>query len=691
MNGTESDFALDSRDHHLESILHNFVPADPRLDPLLAAYYTNVTGFSRGDSKFHNITLASLVNETQPWTEAAMLIAFSASEKKEAKPVSEDMVHINGRLELTDETASIELKFDFQGVHFLANGSIYGLAEPYGLPIDIRLLPGLVPKEYMNQTAQFVEPELSARIKRLRDMIDAGIIEQDDAYYMSVGCLHASEPITHFVAAMEHLEGEMEHPTGAPTVSAPKLSMSGVLVSKECGFMLEVKHIEGLRSWSFFRKVTTYAGTASVAYFILLFLLTRQMEQSRTPAGIARVSRWLFFTQATIDSVSFAAHITFAIIAEGRPSISLTAPAFLACTMFVYEAQFAVLIHQVQMPEDILETPSPPPPAPPAALPPTPPPSANSQPTYDANADRYRLGNLNDETQRNPETTSSPSDAVATQPASTTPQPTPSPAADLPQSPTFWAFAAQHLRSDPGARLWLTMFIFLTFIVRVILSPTLSLIFVAVTYSGIWLPQIVRSVRRGRSSGFTKEYVIGTTACRLYLALYFLVCPNNVLDVKPRFWAYWLAAFVCFQGLLVMLQDIFGPTFFVPARFATVKLYDYHPILPLPDPEAPEQTLGDCSICMDAIQIDPSLVRGRKSIDEKVDTWDTRGGTSKRKGKGIHAGALLNAVQVGVGSAVTRKSYSLAPCHHLFHTDCLEKWLAIKNICPQCRRPLPPL
>ncbi len=151
-----------------------------------------------------------------------------------------------------------------------------------------------------------------------------------------------------------------------------------------------------------------------------------------------------------------------------------------------------------------------------------------------------------------------------------------------------------------------------------------------------------------------------------------------------------------------MLQDIFGPTFFVPARvschacilfvsfnfplqFATVKSYDYHPILPLPDAEAPEQTLGDCSICMDAIMIDPSLVRGRKSIDEKVDTWDT----GKRKSKGMHAGALLNAVQVGVGSAVTRKSYSLAPCHHLFvsfsldarqstdsatqHTDCLEK------------------
>ena len=39
-----------------------------------------------------------------------------------------------------------------------------------------------------------------------------------------------------------------------------------------------------------------------------------------------------------MDSVSFAGHITFAILAEGRPSLSLIAPAFLACLVFVHEA-----------------------------------------------------------------------------------------------------------------------------------------------------------------------------------------------------------------------------------------------------------------------------------------------------------------------------------------------------------------
>jgi len=214
--------------------------------------------------------------------------------------------------------------------------------------------------------------------------------------------------------------------------------------------------------------------------------------------------------------------------------------------------------------------------------------------------------------------------------------------------------------------------------------------FVVVSYSLFWLPQIFRSARRGRGSGLAMEYLVGTTLCRLYVALYFLLCPKNVLDIEPRRWAPFLAAFVCFQMIVVLLQDTaLGPTFFLPRRFASVKMYDYHPVMPLPrdDPESRDQSLGDCAICMDAIHVDPSLHR-RTSLDDKSETPIK--GANKRKSR-ASTGGILNAVQMGVGNATARKNYSLAPCHHLFHTECLEKWLAIKNICPQCRRPLPPL
>ena len=82
---------------------------------------------------------------------------------------------------------------------------------------------------------------------------------------------------------------------------------------------------------------TSDAGTAGFSYFALLVLLGRQMERSKTPSGISRVSRWSFLTQAVVDSVSFAGHITFAILTEGRPSLSLVVPAFLACILFVSE------------------------------------------------------------------------------------------------------------------------------------------------------------------------------------------------------------------------------------------------------------------------------------------------------------------------------------------------------------------
>lgn len=65
----------------------------------------------------------------------------------------------------------------------------------------------------------------------------------------------------------------------------------------------------------------------------------------------------------------------------------------------------------------------------------------------------------------------------------------------------------------------LGMFLFLTFIIRVIVTPSLALLFVASMYSMFWFPQIIRSAKRGRPSALSAEYLIGTSICRLYFAL----------------------------------------------------------------------------------------------------------------------------------------------------------------------------
>ena len=45
--------------------------------------------------------------------------------------------------------------------------------------IDIRLLPSIVPEPYQNDTARAIEPQLTVQIMRLKNMIAAGIIDQE--------------------------------------------------------------------------------------------------------------------------------------------------------------------------------------------------------------------------------------------------------------------------------------------------------------------------------------------------------------------------------------------------------------------------------------------------------------------------------------------------------------------------------
>ena len=132
------------------------------------------------------------------------------------------------------------------------------------------------------------------------------------------------------------------------------------------------------------------------------------------------------------------------------------------------------------------------------------------------------------------------------------------------------------------------------------------------------------------------------------------------------------------QVFIILLQNFYGPTFFLPARvsprtlfptgvryplttdpqFAAAKTYDYHPPMRLPDPESPDRSLGDCAICMDAITVGPPGREGGDSSSIEA-AW---AGALESRSSGIFNVMHRNVV----GTANTRKHYSLAPCHHLF-------------------------
>ncbi|THH13747.1 hypothetical protein EW146_g6501 [Bondarzewia mesenterica] len=657
LNGTDPaalNFSMPAKLPAEDRLIDSFVTPGKALDSDTASYFPNITGFIRGSSVMHNITPPALqvtpplswesyardlmvgANMTEiserlgAWNWSAFeKVTMSVAEKlpefegttKDGMANDQDsseVAMIHGRIELVDSNSAEELRFDFEGVHFLKNGSIYGLADPSGHSIDIRLLPSLVPDSVRNRTAHLIEPELENRISKLKKLIEAGSVDADTtsndspksacpfSVYAQLTSTHVSEE------QMRELEDELQHPTGASTVRRPKLILNGILLSRDCGMMFEVNDAEGLRSRTFFRKITTYAGFSALVYLGLLLLLSNQTARSRTPAALARISRWTFFGQALADSISFAGHITFAVLAEGRPSLSLVAPAFLSCTLFAHEVRFALLISQVQAPEDTVPTP------PPLATAPAPAPPIPA------------------------------SESVAIDTAEGTTEAAPVPANRGPDSanaddcrtsradPTFLSsliVESLALTLSNSVDTGILMFFLLTFVVRIVLAPSLTLLFFAVLYASFWVPQIVRAVQRGRPCALDQKYLVGTTVGRLLIAMW---------------WMYLLAIFMFAQIFVLVLQDAFGPTFFLPQRYSHAQVYDYHPPLPAPDSEAPESSLGDCAICMDAIRLE------RRSVD---------GGREKERSGAGFFGVGAAAAAAGAGG---RKSYSLAPCHHLF-------------------------
>ncbi|KAG0004682.1 hypothetical protein BGZ79_008430 [Entomortierella chlamydospora] len=172
-----------------------------------------------------------------------------------------------------------------------------------------------------------------------------------------------------------------------------------------------------------------------------------------------------------------------------------------------------------------------------------------------------------------------------------------------------------------------------------------------------WIPQIVRNVTRGSKRGLNLWFVLGMSVTRLTLPIYFYGCPESLMGHKPTPWIWGLVLWVALQVGVLLLQDWLGPRFFVPKKYLP-PVYDYHPIIPTGDGESGAgHTQHDCAICL-----------------LPIDTTSQAAGATR-----------LSSVVGSLG----RLNYMMTPCGHLFHTDCLEKWMRIKLECPHCRAYLP--
>ncbi|KAF8669511.1 hypothetical protein HU200_051314 [Digitaria exilis] len=178
-----------------------------------------------------------------------------------------------------------------------------------------------------------------------------------------------------------------------------------------------------------------------------------------------------------------------------------------------------------------------------------------------------------------------------------------------------------------------------------------------------WVPQIVTNVIKDTRKPLHPQYILGMTVTRLAIPLYIFGCPSNFMRIEPdKKWCIAVTVFMGIQAAVLLLQHYLGSRCFIPRQILPEK-YCYHRKVE----DSSNQPI-DCVICMTTIDLT------QRTSEYMVIVKYFRHLTLQTV---ITGHSLYSRLQV-------------APCEHIFHSGCLQRWMDIKMECPTCRRALPP-
>jgi hypothetical protein len=149
--------------------------------------------------------------------------------------------------------------------------------------------------------------------------------------------------------AFELYEAELRHPTGilrslvVPPGYWEGFGLNGVAIADGCGWSFRIEGGTGLPVDQFWNMsvncgylcltvLTLDASYATLAQLAVLLLLVRQMESTRTPSTLNKVSLWTIGCMGMADSWLFSAHVIIGIMSDNKTSLPLLVTAFL-CLM----------------------------------------------------------------------------------------------------------------------------------------------------------------------------------------------------------------------------------------------------------------------------------------------------------------------------------------------------------------------
>ncbi|PSS12945.1 hypothetical protein M430DRAFT_36156 [Amorphotheca resinae ATCC 22711] len=517
---------------------------------------------------------------------------------------------------------------------------------------------------------------------------------------------------------VQQIEQELRFPNGAPTPPAPKMRMSTVIFSPDCGFMLESKgppafpsedgdHLVGRKQEVFLHQVQSWLLVYAAVIFGQVLLLKMQSKEASTPSTVGRISIYTIAMMLMADALLFS---SLSLLSATAPNIfpSALLASFAALMSVALGVRFITAVYNVQEPErrerlrvqlaaQAANTPQPSPAPTPSSAPiitaagadTAPPPGTASAPTAQATANNTPIIIPSDQDiDAEIAEVANAASAVPRPTLPTTNQGATTPTQQVPRASNFGAVYVQFVLA-----LTFILFVSLSALSWPVTFRTFYIHFLSVAYLSFWVPQIRRNIIRNCRKALLWKFIIGQSILRLLPFAYFYLREENVLFSEPDWKAFTaLAGWVWIQIWVLAAQEILGPRWGIPKGW-TEEGWDYHPILREDNVEA-----GGLPIGLVRAPGSPTLERVRTGDEGKksdgparnIRTVDCAICMQVLEVPVVAAGTDASAAG-GVVGMLGRRLYMVTPCRHVFHSACLEGWMRFRLQCPICRENLPPL
>ena len=192
-------------------------------------------------------------------------------------------------------------------------------------------------------------------------------------------------------------------------------------------------------------------------------------------------------------------------------------------------------------------------------------------------------------------------------------------------------------------------------------------------FFGTWLGQIIYSAKKGTKPSMPHSHIFLVTIFKAFVPIYLKCYPNSIFSFKPNYLkAFILDIVLIFEAIILSLQKLLGPKFFLTKKYKQPK-FDYYK----QENEIDEKTKNqECVICLE------NIGKISQFEENKENTENSKFNLEK---------FLEDLIKKYKHRNRNKGPYMITPCHHVFHSKCLEMWLEQKNECPYCRQRIPPL